>query len=125
MKFLSLESLINLLRVVYSQTKKLVIKVSQTIAIIVSIRLIFILQEYLKSMSKKRTRKQKEHAQNTRVNSQLGYKFNKPYNLEPKNVNANISEKTHDLGSIKKELFKSLTVATLILIALMVLYWVS
>lgn len=76
-------------------------------------------------MAKKRTRKQKEHAQNTRVNSQLAYKFNKSYNLESQKINANLSEKNNDLGSIKKELFKSLSIASLILIALMVLYWVS
>ena len=76
-------------------------------------------------MSKKRTRKQKEHAQNTRVNSQLGYKFKESYNLEAKKIKANISDRIDNLGSIKKELFKSLGVATLIVISLMVLYWVS
>lgn len=76
-------------------------------------------------MAKKRTRKQKEHAQTTRVNSQLGYKFNKPYNLEAKNDIANISAETTNLGSIKKELFKSLFLAILILIGLTVVYWVS
>ena len=76
-------------------------------------------------MSKKRTRKQKKHAQDARVNSQLAYKFNKPYNLQVKKTNANFSDEYNNLGSIKKELFRSLFLAILILLALMVVYWVS
>ncbi|HCR35473.1 hypothetical protein A2130_01445 [Candidatus Woesebacteria bacterium GWC2_33_12] len=76
-------------------------------------------------MTKKRTRKQKEHAQITRVNSQLGYKFNESYNFEAKNEMANLSARKEDLGSVKKELYKSLGIAILILISLMVLYWFS
>jgi hypothetical protein len=73
----------------------------------------------------KRTKRQKIKARESRVNSQLGYKFNKPYNLEAKNDIANISAETINLGSIKKELFKSLFIAILILSGLMVVYWVS
>lgn len=76
-------------------------------------------------MTKKRTRKRKEHAQIIRVNSQLDYQFNKTYNVEAKKEIANISEETTNLGSIKKELFKSLFIAILILSGLMVVYWVS
>ena len=76
-------------------------------------------------MTKKRTRKQKEHAQITRVNSQLGYKFNESYNFDAKNEMANLSARKEDLGSVKKELYKSLGIAILILISLMVLYWFS
>jgi hypothetical protein len=76
-------------------------------------------------MSKKRTRKQKEHAQKERVNSQIDYKFNTTYNFEAKEKKAILSEKNNNLGSIKKELFKSLGVALLILISLVVLYWFS
>ena len=76
-------------------------------------------------MSKKRTRKQKEHAQITRVNTQLGYKFSGSYNFEAKNEMANLSTRKEDLGSVKKELYKSLGIAMLILISLMVLYWFS
>ncbi|KKP47747.1 MAG: hypothetical protein UR38_C0003G0152 [Candidatus Woesebacteria bacterium GW2011_GWA2_33_28] len=63
-------------------------------------------------MSKKRTRKQKEHAQITRVNTQLGYKFSGSYNFEAKNEMANLSARKKDLGSVRKELYKSLGVAT-------------
>lgn len=76
-------------------------------------------------MAKKRTRKQKEEASNKRVNSQLSYKFNKPYNFEAKNQLANHSDKSNNLASVKKELLKSIFVAILILISLMVIYWVS
>lgn len=76
-------------------------------------------------MTKKRTRKQKEHAQITRVNTQLGYKFSGSYNFEAKNEMANLSARKKDLGSVRKELYKSLGVATMILISLIVLYWFS
>lgn len=76
-------------------------------------------------MAKKRTRKQKEHAQFTRVNSQIGYEFTPTYNSEAKNKKTNLSAENNNLGSIKKELFKSLFLAILILTGLMVLYWVS
>ena len=76
-------------------------------------------------MSKKRTRKQKERAQKVRVNSQIEYQFTTAYNSEAKDKRANLSAENNYLGSIKKELFKSLGVAILILISLLVLYWVS
>ena len=76
-------------------------------------------------MSKKRTRRQKEHAQEVRVNSQIGYEFTTTYNLEAKKKNANLSVENNNLGSTKKELLKSLGVAMLILISLMVIYWFS
>jgi len=76
-------------------------------------------------MSKKRTRRQKEHAQEVRVNSQIGYEFTTTYNLEAKEKKANLSVENNNLGSIKKELLKSLGVAMLILISLMVIYWFS
>ena len=73
----------------------------------------------------KRTKQQKIRAQASRVNTQLSYNFNKSYNQIEKNNNANISAESKDLGSIKKELFRSLSLAILILIALLMLYWVS
>ena len=73
----------------------------------------------------KRTKRQKIKAAGRHVNTQLAYTFNESYNQKVKNNNANISAETKDLGSIKKELFKSLGIATMILISLLVLYWVS
>lgn len=73
----------------------------------------------------KRTKKQKIKASKARVNSQLEYKFTKTYNLELKNKEANITELSSSLASIKNELYKSLFVATLIIIALVVIYWFS
>lgn len=73
----------------------------------------------------KRTKKQKIKASKARVNSQLEYKFTKTYNLELKNKEADITELSSSLASIKKELYKSLFVATLIIIALVVIYWFS
>lgn len=76
-------------------------------------------------MAKKRTRKQKEKATATHVNSQLNYEFNESYNLSSKRENVVNTVKNNNLGSIKKELYKSLFVASLILISLLVIYWVS
>ncbi len=73
----------------------------------------------------KRTKKQKVKASLRRVNSQLTYKFEESYNLKPKNESAQTTARYQNLGSIKKELLRSLIVASLILISLMVIYWVS
>ncbi|MFZ3301862.1 MAG: hypothetical protein WA152_04075 [Microgenomates group bacterium] len=73
----------------------------------------------------KRTKKQKTKANDRRVNSQLAYKFEGTYNSSPKNESAETTEKYNRLASIKKELYKSLFVAFLILISLVVIYWVS
>ncbi len=73
----------------------------------------------------KRTKSQKIKANNARVNSQLEYKFNGSYNLDLKNKSAKSTDSSKDLGSIRKELYKSLIVALLILISLVVIYWVS
>ena len=76
-------------------------------------------------MAKKRTKNQKQHAQNERVNSQIKYGFNTPHNFGSQNDNPAITDKTANMASIKKELYKSLAIAVLILAALLVLYWVS
>ena len=76
-------------------------------------------------MAKKRTKNQKIKASSKRVNSQLQYKFPETYNSSIKNESAKITENNGNLASIKKELYKSLFVAVLILISLVVIYWVS
>lgn len=73
----------------------------------------------------KRTKKQKIKANQARVNSQLEYKFTKTYNLNSKNEELKITDNSSTLASIKKELYKSLFVALLILSSLMVIYWFS
>lgn len=73
----------------------------------------------------KRTKKQKIKAHAQHVNSQLAYEFKGTYNLSSKNESAKITDNSKYLGSIKKELYKSLFVAVLILVALLVIYWVS
>lgn len=73
----------------------------------------------------KRTKKQKIKANNRRVNSQLAYEFKGTYNLASKNESAETTEKIDRLASTKKELYKSLFVAFLILTSLVVIYWVS
>lgn len=73
----------------------------------------------------KRTKKQKIKATDRHVNSQLAYQFNGTYNSSSKKESAKITDDFSNLGSIKKELFKSLFVAILILIALAVVYWFS
>ena len=73
----------------------------------------------------KRTKKQKIKASERHVNSQLAYQFKGAYNLGSKNESANITDHNNNLGSIKKELYKILFVALLILVALLVIYWVS
>jgi hypothetical protein len=72
-----------------------------------------------------RTRSQKIKASKARVNSQLTYKFSETYNLASKKESANSTDISKDLGSIKKELLKSLILASLILISLVVIYWFS
>lgn len=76
-------------------------------------------------MAKKRTKRQKISAVSRHVNSQLNYTFNKSYNQNLKKNNTDITDNSKDLASIKKELYKSLFIATLILISLMVVYWFS
>ena len=73
----------------------------------------------------KRTKKQKIKAHNRHVNSQLAYEFNETYNLRSKMESAETTDKYKSLGSIKKELYKSLFVAILILISLIEIYWFS
>ena len=76
-------------------------------------------------MAKNRTKKQKIKANSRHVNTQLIYNFDKSYNQKPKNDVSVYTDKNNDLGSIKKELLKSLTIASLILISLVVVYWFS
>jgi len=76
-------------------------------------------------MAKKRTKKQKLRSLERRVNTQLEYKFTGSYNSEPKIKDAVYTDKSNSLGTIKKELYKSLITAILILVTLMVVYWVS
>lgn len=81
--------------------------------------------EYIKLRHMKRTKKQKMAAKLRHVNTQFKYNFNKPYNQIVKKDNANISAEFDELASIKNNLIKSLTVAILILISLVVVYWFS
>jgi hypothetical protein len=73
----------------------------------------------------KRTKRQKIKAQARHVNSQLTYKFDGSYNYSEKNKKTKSTDDSKDLGSIKKELYKSLFISSLILISLLVIYWVS
>ncbi len=73
----------------------------------------------------KRTRKQKIKAADRHVNSQLTYKFKESYNLSSKNKSVNYMVNSEDLASTKKELYRSLITAILILTSLLVIYWVS
>lgn len=73
----------------------------------------------------KRTKKQKMAAKLRHVNTQFIYNFNKTYNQADKKNNTKISAESSNLGSIKNNLIKSLTVAILILISLVVVYWFS
>jgi len=73
----------------------------------------------------KRTKKQKMTAKLRHVNTQFTYSFDKPHNQVIKKNNTNISAEFSNLGSIKNNLIKSLTVAVLILISLVVVYWFS
>jgi len=70
-----------------------------------------------------RTKKQKIKASASRVNSQLTYQFNKSYNQNAQKNDVVNTDKSASLASIKKELLKSLTIASLILISLLVIYW--
>ncbi|EKE04847.1 MAG: hypothetical protein ACD_19C00429G0007 [uncultured bacterium] len=73
----------------------------------------------------KRTKKQKIKAISRHVNSQLGYKFEGSYNLSSEKESVKSTTDSKYLGSIKKELYKSLIIALLILTSLVVIYWVS
>lgn len=73
----------------------------------------------------KRTKSQKIKAVARHVNTQLTYDFNKSYNQKSKNDDAVYTANNANLGTIKKELYKSLIIASLILISLMVVYWVQ
>lgn len=74
---------------------------------------------------KRRTKKQKIAAKSKPVNSQFGISF------DPKLIKAKYPKKPkntvqfEDLGSIKKDLFKSLIIASLIIGSILVLYWFS
>jgi hypothetical protein len=76
-------------------------------------------------MAKKRTKKQKLMAESRHVNTQLVYSFKGLFNKKSKIKNASITENYEGLGSIKKDLFKSLIIAFLILISLTVIYLLS
>ncbi len=75
-------------------------------------------------MAKKRTKIQKIKAKASHVNTQLNYSFDKPYSKNTKIKSSVNTDRSKGLGSIKNDLFKSLYVAVLILISLLVLYWV-
>jgi hypothetical protein len=76
-------------------------------------------------MAIKRTKRQKIKALSRHVNSQLNYTFDKSYSQTGKNKNTDISDNNSNLASVKKELYKSLAIASLILISLIVVYWFS
>lgn len=76
-------------------------------------------------MAKKRTKKQKQMANLRHVNTQFVYTYKGTNKKKLKDNNASITENFEDLGSIKKDLFKSLIIATLILISLTVIYLLS
>lgn len=76
-------------------------------------------------MAIKRTKRQKIKTAARRVNTQLTYNFDKSYNQISKKDVSVYTDKINDLGTIKKELYKSLIIATLILISLVVVYWFS
>ena len=73
----------------------------------------------------KRTKKQKIKASKAHVNSQLNYNFEGSYNLSSEKESVKSTDESKYLGSIKKELYKSLFIALLILSSLVVIYWVS
>ncbi|MBL7036907.1 hypothetical protein ISR94_03695 [Candidatus Microgenomates bacterium] len=72
---------------------------------------------------KRRTKKQKKASQARAVNTQFQVSFNagSPKTKAPKKPIK--SEQFEDLGSIKKELIRSLIIASLILGSIVVLYW--
>ena len=76
-------------------------------------------------MAKKRTRKQKQTANLRHVNTQFVYSFEGVSGTKPKSKNASITENSNSLGSIKKDLVKSLVIAVLILISLAMVYLLS
>ena len=76
-------------------------------------------------MAKKRTKKQKILAKSRHVNTQLVYEFHGTSHTKINDKNANTTDNSYNLGSIKKDLFKSLIIALLILISLVVIYWFS
>ncbi|KKQ77033.1 MAG: hypothetical protein UT00_C0023G0007 [Parcubacteria group bacterium GW2011_GWA1_38_7] len=76
-------------------------------------------------MAKKRTRKQKQAAEVRHVNSQFQIKFEPGSAVLPKVKKSIDTAQTPETASIKKELLRSLTIASLILISLVVLYWFS
>lgn len=76
-------------------------------------------------MAKKRTKKQKQAANFRHVNTQLIYSFKGAYNTKSKIKNAGITENFEGLASIKKDLYKSLIIAILILTSLTMVYLLS
>lgn len=76
-------------------------------------------------MAKKRTRRQKEAASRRLVNSQFAFTFEPKIKGIPKKEKSIDTAKLVQIASIKKDLLKSLIVAFLILISLVVLYWFS
>lgn len=76
-------------------------------------------------MAKKRTRKQKMAAEVRHVNSQFQIKFEPGSAILPKVKKSIDTAQTSVSASTKNELLRSLTIALLILISLVVLYWFS
>lgn len=76
-------------------------------------------------MAKKRTKKQKIRVSNKPVNSHLAYSFNS-LDIKSGHLKKTMkSAKYSNLGSIKKEIGKSIFVAILIVASLVVVYWFS
>lgn len=76
-------------------------------------------------MAKKRTKKQKIKASLKPVNTHFEIKFKNPIvNKHSDNKIENMAQK-QIIASIKHDLYKSLFIATLIVLALLVIYWVS
>lgn len=76
-------------------------------------------------MAKKRTRKQKMKASVKLVNSQFVFDSDFKSPIIKKEEKAISLTKTGQLASIKNDLRRSMIIAFLILISLMVLYWFS
>jgi type III secretory pathway component EscU len=76
-------------------------------------------------MAKKRTRKQKVQASVKAVNSQFVMTFEANNKVEPKLKKTIVTANNAQIASVRNELLKSLTIAVLIVISLVVLYWFS
>ncbi len=76
-------------------------------------------------MAKKRTKKHKNKAHIQPVNTQLNYKFQVPAAQQLNHKNSKNTEINIETTLDKKDLIKSLILALLIVISLVVIYWVS